>query len=76
MTQREIRTVTHRAPPVDMLSDDGLRAIQEATLEVLERTGIEVRSDRMLKELGKAGAVIDEVGGYARFPPEFRAGSW
>jgi trimethylamine--corrinoid protein Co-methyltransferase len=72
MTDREIRYVTHRTPPVDMLSDDAVAAIKEATAEVLERTGIEVRSESLLKQLGAAGAVIDETDGRARFPREIQ----
>jgi trimethylamine--corrinoid protein Co-methyltransferase len=67
MAERSIRTVTHRNP-VDILTEDQLHRIQEASLDVLERTGIEVRSEVTLKELGKAGAEIDAAAGRARFP--------
>jgi trimethylamine--corrinoid protein Co-methyltransferase len=73
MTEREIRPVIHRQDKLTMLSDAALEAIRDATTEVLERTGIQVRSDRMLKELGAAGAVIDEVEGRARFPKTLQA---
>jgi trimethylamine:corrinoid methyltransferase-like protein len=53
MAERTIRTVKHREHPLDILTEDQLHRIQEASLDVLERTGIEVRSEVTLKELGK-----------------------
>jgi len=75
MADREIRTVTHRTPPLDIMPDEAVAAIRDATTEVLERTGIEVRSRAILAQLGAAGAVIDEETGRARFPREVQAGA-
>ena len=74
MADRTIRHIEHTRR-IDILSEQELEDIREASLEVLERTGIEVRSERMLKELGKAGAVIDESVGRARFPRDVSLGS-
>ena len=75
MTDREIRTVTHRSTPLDIMPEEGVAAIMEATVEVLARTGIEVRSTAILQQLGAAGAVIDEEAGRARFPREVQEGA-
>jgi trimethylamine---corrinoid protein Co-methyltransferase len=75
MADREIRYVQHRRPPMDILPQDAVQAIREATVEVLERTGIQVRSDELLKQLGKAGAIIEEEDGRARFPREVQEGA-
>lgn len=72
MSEREIRTVIHRDPPLGVLPDAALAAIREATTEVLERTGIQVRSERMMKELGKAGAIVDEADERVRFPRQIQ----
>jgi trimethylamine--corrinoid protein Co-methyltransferase len=75
MTDREIRFVQHRRPPVDILPEDAVQAIMQASAEVLERTGIEVRSLPLLRQLGAAGALIDEEDGRARFPREVQDGA-
>lgn len=75
MSDREIRTVVHRDPPLGILPDEALEAIREASIEVLERTGIQVRSERMMKELEKAGAVVDESTERVRFPREVQEGA-
>lgn len=75
MADREIRTVTHRAQPLDIMPPEALEAIREASSVVLERTGIEVRSGSLLKQLAAAGAVIDEEDGRARFPRDVQDGA-
>lgn len=65
MADRTIRHIEHTRR-IDILSEQELEDIREASLEVLERTGIEVRSERMLKELGKAGTAIDKSIGCSR----------
>ena len=75
MAERDIRYVTHRRPPVDLLPQDAVEAIRGATAQVLERTGIQVRSDSLLKELGRAGAIVDEEDGRVRFPREVQDGA-
>jgi len=42
-----------------LLSKDALDAIHWATLDVLERTGIKIFSDKVLKMLGEAGCTVD-----------------
>jgi trimethylamine--corrinoid protein Co-methyltransferase len=75
MSDREIRYVHHRQPPVDIMPEEAIQAIRDATSEVLWRTGIEVRSASLLKELEAAGAVIDEEESRARFPKEVQEGA-
>lgn len=75
MSDREIRSVQHRRPPLDIMPDEALEAIREASAEVLWRTGIQVRSTGLLKQLGAAGAVIDEEDGRARFPRDVQEGA-
>lgn len=75
MTDREIRFVKHRRPPLDILPEDAVHAIRTASTEVLERTGIEVRSASLLKQLAAAGAVVDEGESRARFPREVQEGA-
>src|SRR6476646_1295387 len=75
MSEREIRYVLHRDKPVDILPEETVAAIEDATAEVLWRTGIQVRSERLLKELGAAGAEIDTEGERARFPKDVQAGA-
>jgi trimethylamine--corrinoid protein Co-methyltransferase len=41
------------------LDDEACRTLHAATLEVLERTGVEVRHERVLSLLAKAGAQVD-----------------
>ena len=69
MTQRSLRTVRHEEP-IDILPEDSVHAIREATFRVLETTGVEIRSERLLKELEKAGAIADHDQGHARFNRE------
>jgi len=75
MSERQIRSVQHRNPPMDILPEEAVQAIREATVEVLERTGIEVRSTSLLEELGRAGAIVDEENGRARFPRAVQEGA-
>ena len=69
MTERTLRTLRHETP-IDILPQDSIHAIREATFRVLETTGVEVRSERLLKELDKVGAVADMEKGHATFPRE------
>lgn len=50
---------TNSTPIFRLLSKDALDAIHWATLDVLERTGIRIFSDKVLKMLGEAGCTID-----------------
>jgi trimethylamine--corrinoid protein Co-methyltransferase len=75
MSDREIRYVRHRTPPIDIMPDEAVQAIKDATAEVLWRTGIEVRSPSLLQQLAAAGAVIDEDESRARFPKDVQDGA-
>jgi len=66
-TGRGPRTLGHR-PSVDLLDPAELERTHEATLEVLERTGVSVRSQRVLGELAKTDATVDLEGGIVRIP--------
>ncbi len=53
---------------IDLLSDAELERIHETTLTVLERVGLQITSERILIELGAAGADVDPAESRARFP--------
>lgn len=56
-----------QAPLFRVLSDDQIYQIHLATLEILERTGVEVQEPESLELLRKAGARVD--GSRVRIPP-------
>jgi trimethylamine--corrinoid protein Co-methyltransferase len=64
---RSIRALRHPWT-VEVLTEDELERIHEATLRVLERVGVQVRSETILRELAEAGADADEAAMRARFP--------
>lgn len=51
------------------LSEDQIEHIQQATEEILERTGIEVQHSGLLAIAAKAGAKVDKTKGTVRIPP-------
>ena len=53
---------------VEVLTADEVERIHAATLRVLERIGLQVRSGSILHELAAAGADVDEATMRARFP--------
>ena len=55
------RRVRNPYPPMQMLSDDQLGAIHEASMHILENFGIEVMSPRALDLFAKAGASVDHA---------------
>jgi len=55
-------------PRINFLSQDELEAIHNASLRVLESTGIRVMSDEALDILGKAGAKVDYEKNHATIP--------
>jgi trimethylamine--corrinoid protein Co-methyltransferase len=55
---------------VDVLPEPAIERIHEGTLRVLDRVGVEVRSDEMVAKLERAGALADHRAGRVRFPPE------
>jgi len=52
------------------LDDQQLQQLQEATLEIMERTGVRFPSERALKVLADHGAVVDFAKELVRFPRE------
>jgi len=55
-------------PRISFLSQDEIEAIHNASLEVLENTGIKVMSEKALGILKKAGAKIDYGRSHAIIP--------
>lgn len=55
---------------LDVLPVSTLERIHDATLRVLDRMGVEVRSDAMIRRLAAAGARGDVETGRVTFPPE------
>jgi len=55
-------------PSINFLSQDELDAIHNASLEVLERTGIKVMSEQALDILKEAGAKVDYGRNHATIP--------
>jgi trimethylamine--corrinoid protein Co-methyltransferase len=47
---------------------DHVRKIHEAALGILERTGLEVQDQKLLRRCGELGAPVDEPAGRVRFP--------
>lgn len=64
---RTIRPLRHPWT-VEVLTDEQVERIHSSTLVVLERTGLEVRSEDVLHELALAGAKVDEARMRVRFP--------
>jgi len=56
--------------PWEVLSEGALDAVHGATLAVLERVGLEIGSERILRALAGTGARVDLEGRRVRFPPE------
>lgn len=54
----------------DVLPEHALERIHDGTLRVLDRVGIELRSDRLIEALARAGARPDRDARRIRFPPE------
>ena len=53
----------------EVLSKDGVRRIHYVALDVLERTGVAVRSEKGRKILRDAGCDVDDKSAVVRFPP-------
>jgi len=64
---RSVRALRHPWT-VEVLTEDQLERVHAATLRVLEQVGLQVRSERILRELAGAGAEVDEATMRARFP--------
>jgi len=52
----------------DVLTGDGVQAIRGAALEILEVTGVAVRSEKVQKMLASAGCDVDKKNAVVRFP--------
>lgn len=55
---------------MDVLSSDDLAAIQSASLEILERTGVYCPSEKALQIYADHGAKVDHETMIVRFPPD------
>jgi len=55
---------------IDVLPEPAIERIHKGTLRVLDRVGVEVRSDAVISRLEAAGAVADHEAGRVRFPAE------
>src|SRR3990170_4851314 len=64
---RSVRALRHPWT-VEVLTEDQLERVHAATLRILEQVGLQVRSERILRELAGAGAEVDEATMRARFP--------
>ena len=58
-----------RGPRLNIFTDDELRDVHEATLRVLEETGVFVEDDEALDILDGGGAVVDRKSKIVRIPP-------
>ncbi len=56
--------------PVDLLTEGQRRAIHEASLHILETTGVRIPCATALAELRDAGAHVDEAKSVVTFPPD------
>ncbi|HUU54139.1 MAG TPA: trimethylamine methyltransferase family protein [Armatimonadota bacterium] len=54
-----MRYTSHQQPHVRMVSDEQIQELHLATLEILERTGVEVKQKRAVELLEKAGARVE-----------------
>ena len=59
---------TRKIAPVKVLSDAQIEYIHSASLEVLEKTGVKLESERALKILKENGCIIDFEAKIAKFP--------
>ena len=56
--------------PVDLLTEEQRRAVHEASLHVLERTGFRIPSETARADLGSAGALVTEGSPVVKLPPD------
>lgn len=61
-------TTTHRTPGLSVLSQSQIHQVHSATLELLRRTGVQVRSKEILDLMAKAGCWVE--GDRVRIPPD------
>jgi len=60
---------TRKFEPVKILSSTQVEYIHSATLEVLEKTGVKLESDKVLKLLKESGCKVDFETRIVKFPP-------
>jgi trimethylamine--corrinoid protein Co-methyltransferase len=63
------RDVVNRLPPIEVLSDDQVEAIHQASLRVLAEIGLRVLDGEARSLLAKAGAQVDETTRTVCFDP-------
>jgi trimethylamine:corrinoid methyltransferase-like protein len=51
---------------LEVLTDAQVEKVKNATLQVLDEIGVQIRSNQLLAELGRAGARTDEATSTAR----------
>ncbi len=59
----------HCKKPLKVVTDDDIRKIHEATLQVLEDVGVKFEDEEALNLLGDCGCEVDHKGMIAQFPP-------
>jgi trimethylamine:corrinoid methyltransferase-like protein len=55
---------------IEVLSGEQIRTVHDASLRVLQRTGMRFASQRVVERLRAAGAQVDRPAGVVRFPPQ------
>lgn len=63
------RTVRNHLRPIEVLSDDQVEAIHQASLQVLAELGLRITDLEARAVLREAGAEVDEASEEVRFPP-------
>jgi trimethylamine---corrinoid protein Co-methyltransferase len=56
--------------PLELLTQDQVAQVHQATLTVMEKTGVKMEHPRALKRLKEAGCKVDEDSMLVQFPPE------
>ena len=69
--RRIYRRLRNPYPPIEVLSEDQVEAIHDASLTILEEIGIRVRLPEARQILKQAGATVDEAGEIVRFGRDF-----
>ncbi len=65
--QRAAAATVNPYHPIEVLSEDQVEAIHDASLRVLEELGVEVLSEQALTLLASAGADVERASGRVRF---------
>jgi trimethylamine--corrinoid protein Co-methyltransferase len=63
-----LKGFTRRFKPLELLTEEQVRAIHKAVLDVLRETGATFHSDRALKDLERNGCMVDYEAKRVRFP--------